>query len=91
MTYLVSYDIADDKDRNKVSDILSGYGSRVQYSVFECIFEKNDIKTATEKIIPFVKGSDSIRFYFLCKDCLKNAFVIGNQNNENSISGYEII
>jgi len=34
---LSGYDIPSDKRRKKVSDLLEGYGQRVQYSVFECV------------------------------------------------------
>jgi len=34
--YLVSYDIADDKRRDKVFHILHGCGDHAQYSVFFC-------------------------------------------------------
>jgi CRISPR-associated protein Cas2 len=34
--YVVTYDIADDRRREDVATILSGYGPRVQLSVFEC-------------------------------------------------------
>jgi CRISPR-associated protein Cas2 len=32
--YLVAYDIADDRRRLRVSTKLSGYGDRIQFSVF---------------------------------------------------------
>jgi CRISPR-associated protein Cas2 len=32
--YLVAYDVADDRRRLRVSTKLSGYGDRVQFSVF---------------------------------------------------------
>lgn len=32
--YLVAYDIADDKRRNKIAHRLMSYGQRIQYSVF---------------------------------------------------------
>lgn len=32
--YVVSYDVADDRRRNKVLELLDGYGDHVQYSVF---------------------------------------------------------
>lgn len=35
--YVICYDIPDDKRRKKISDLLEVYGSRVQYSVFECV------------------------------------------------------
>ena len=34
--YLVSYDISDDRRRDKVSQELLGQGDRAQYSVFFC-------------------------------------------------------
>jgi CRISPR-associated protein Cas2 len=36
MRYVVTYDIADDSRREDVATLLSGYGPRVQLSVFEC-------------------------------------------------------
>lgn len=34
--YLVSYDIRNPKRLRKVASTLEGYGTRVQYSLFEC-------------------------------------------------------
>lgn len=34
--YVVAYDISSQQERNRISDILTGYGFRVQKSVFEC-------------------------------------------------------
>jgi len=34
--YIVSYDISDDKRRNKVFDSLEGRGDHAQFSVFFC-------------------------------------------------------
>ena len=34
--YIVTYDIACDKERGRVADVLQGFGVRAQYSVFEC-------------------------------------------------------
>lgn len=39
--YLISYDIEDDRERNRVSKLLTGYGFRVQKSVFECRLSKS--------------------------------------------------
>ena len=36
MHYTVAYDITDDKRRNRVAKILKDFGTRIQYSVFEC-------------------------------------------------------
>lgn len=34
--YLVSYDICDSKRLRRVAKVLEGFGTRLQYSVFEC-------------------------------------------------------
>jgi CRISPR-associated protein Cas2 len=34
--YLVSYDISDDKRRNRVFETLKDHGDHIQYSVFLC-------------------------------------------------------
>jgi CRISPR-associated protein Cas2 len=34
--YLVSYDIANPKRLRRVARVLEGFGSRLQFSVFEC-------------------------------------------------------
>ncbi len=41
--YVVTYDIADDRRREDVATLLSGYGPRVRLSVFEC-----DLRTRRE-------------------------------------------
>ncbi len=71
MYVVVSYDIIDDKRRNKIAKALLCYGRRVQKSVFECLLEEKhflEMKTAIESLIDFEK--DSVRYYFLCKKCV---------------------
>ena len=36
MSYLVCYDIADEKRLRKVFKVMRGYGDHLQFSVFEC-------------------------------------------------------
>jgi CRISPR-associated protein Cas2 len=64
LLYLVTYDIPSDKRRKKVSDLLEGYGQRVQYSVFECRLESakyEELKTRLKKRVNLEE--DSVRFY----------------------------
>jgi CRISPR-associated protein Cas2 len=42
-TYLVCYDIADEKRLRKVFRIIRGYGDHLQYSVFECQMSPTDL------------------------------------------------
>jgi CRISPR-associated protein Cas2 len=66
--YIVVYDIPCDKRRKKVSDLLEGYGKRVQYSVFECILNENKYKELKKRLRKQVKlPEDSVRFYRLTR------------------------
>ena len=38
--YLVSYDITSNKLRRKIEKTLKNYGFRIQYSIFQCIGDK---------------------------------------------------
>ncbi|HXH08048.1 MAG TPA: CRISPR-associated endonuclease Cas2 [Vicinamibacterales bacterium] len=42
-SYLVCYDISDEKRLAKVGKIMRGFGDRIQYSVFECQFTRSDL------------------------------------------------
>ena len=42
---LITYDVADDLRRERLATLLSGYGPRVQLSVFECMVRsKKEVK-----------------------------------------------
>jgi CRISPR-associated protein Cas2 len=41
--YVVTYDIADDKRRNKVFVALHGFGDHAQYSVFFCELNEREL------------------------------------------------
>ncbi|MDZ4874748.1 MAG: CRISPR-associated endonuclease Cas2 2 [Chroococcidiopsis cubana SAG 39.79] len=69
--YVVVYDIPDDRRRKKVSDLLEGYGKRVQYSVFECILTQTKYDELRQRLRKRVKlAEDSIRFYPISKHTL---------------------
>jgi len=42
-SYLVCYDICDDKRLRKVFQLMRGYGDHLQYSVFECQLTATDL------------------------------------------------
>lgn len=42
-SYLVTYDICDDKRLRKVFQLMRGYGDHIQYSVFECQLTPRDL------------------------------------------------
>ncbi|NER22910.1 MAG: CRISPR-associated endonuclease Cas2 [Symploca sp. SIO1B1] len=76
--YVVAYDIPDDKRRKKVSDLLEGYGKRVQYSVFECQLSQVKIDELRSRLRQRVKLSeDSVRFYPLSRHTLGQVEIWG--------------
>lgn len=42
-SYLITYDVCEDKRLRKVFQILRGYGDHLQYSVFECQLTQADL------------------------------------------------
>lgn len=42
-SFLVCYDISEDKRRNKTFQILRGFGDHLQFSVFECQLTRTDL------------------------------------------------
>jgi len=77
MNYLIAYDIEDDKRRRKISDLLEGYGIRVNYSVFEFYLSEKELQeiiNEAKKILD--KKRDSFRVYRVCENCTQKSFEI---------------
>jgi CRISPR-associated protein Cas2 len=49
-TYLVTYDIADDKRLKRVFKTMRNHGDHLQYSVFECQFTPADLANCRAKL-----------------------------------------
>jgi len=78
MKYVICYDIEDDKVRKKISDLLEGYGVRVNFSVFEADLNKKELELLRNQIKKFISKKDSVRFYHLCKNCINKSFDLGS-------------
>ena len=75
---MVSYDIIDDRRRNKVAKTLKDFGIRVQYSVFECRLPLNELKNMKKRLAAIIKDSeDSVRIYRLCEPCAGRVEILG--------------
>jgi CRISPR-associated protein Cas2 len=78
LIYLVTYDIACNKRRKKISDLLEGYGQRVQYSVFECVLSREKYDELRQRLQPHVRpGEDSVRLYPLSRHTMNQIEVFG--------------
>lgn len=75
---VVSYDIPEDRRRTKVMKTLKNFGAHVQYSVFECQLEDNELHSLRRKLAKLVRPEDSIRFYFVGKDDIQRIEVMGS-------------
>jgi len=78
MFILVSYDIVDDRQRQRIAKVLNNYGYRVQKSVFECQLDDRlylKMRKQVEKLLDMEK--DSVRYYFFCGRCQGNIEVSG--------------
>lgn len=73
MFFLVCFDIVDDRVRYRVVKVLQSYGVRVQKSVFECsgLTEERFLKMKHRIAALIDEGEDSVRYYLLCRHCLR--------------------
>lgn len=78
MFVVITYDIMDDKRRTRVAKTMEDFGTRVQYSVFECILEKDILDELINELTRHINHEeDSIRFYILCKGCITSVKMLG--------------
>ncbi|MEO0091515.1 MAG: CRISPR-associated endonuclease Cas2 [candidate division WOR-3 bacterium] len=78
MFILISYDVTDNKRRNKICNTLKNYGKRVQFSVFECLLENKDLMRLKTRLLKLIKeDEDKLRIYQLCENCKRNILTYG--------------
>ena len=67
----MAYAISDDKRRALLHKKLKAYGLAVQYSVFECLLTREQIKQMKKTIAETIKtqAGDRVRYYSLCESC----------------------
>jgi CRISPR-associated protein Cas2 len=53
-TYVVTYDISDDRRRDKVFRILHGFGDHTQYSVFLCELNEQELARLRTRVRPHI-------------------------------------
>ena len=82
--FLITYDIADDDRREKISALLSGYGPRVQYSVFEATLPSKTAATRLRRTLKYLidPDDDQIRLYPLSISGLNAVAILGNRRLE---------
>ncbi|GBD34779.1 CRISPR-associated endoribonuclease Cas2 [bacterium HR35] len=68
MRYIISYDISENKIRNRLVRILEKYGERVQYSVFEFELDNDAFRNLLSelKVNGFLRRSKNYKLYIYC-------------------------
>lgn len=83
---IVTYDIVSNKSRVRVSKALEDYLERVQFSVFEGELNEKITKSVVAKLTKSINlDKDSIKIYFLCKDCEKKILSIGFEGIKSNL------
>ena len=78
MLYVISYDVVEDERRRRLHELLKGYGRRVQYSVFECDLNKQEIDELLRRVKVEVDAqTDSCRIYRFCASCRCEVRIVG--------------
>ncbi len=78
MYVTIAYDIHDDHRRDRVAKLLEDHGTRVQYSVFDCLLDERQLQRLRQQLeAVVVQEEDSVRFYRLCQRCCGGIEVLG--------------
>ncbi len=79
--FVIAYDIADDRIRQKVSEALLNAGMlRVQKSVFEGEIAAKSLEKLQKRLGKCIGKADSIRYYRLCGKCRQEVMVQGRDD-----------
>ncbi len=83
--WLICYDISDDDKRASIHDILKNYGTRVQYSVFECFLTPRQLILLRAELLSAIDNLDNLRWYPLCVWCREKVQFqgVGNAPEDN--------
>lgn len=68
--WIIAYDIADNKRRRRVVKVLEKYGTRANFSVFECMLTSSQLTLIRNKLKKVIDPSDDkVIFYPICLNC----------------------
>ena len=67
--WIIAYDISDQKIRRHIYQTLKDYGTRIQYSVFECRLKPSQREILRAEILQHIEPDDTVRWYPQCTHC----------------------
>ncbi len=80
MLVVVAYDIPNDRRRSKLARALSDFGTRVQFSVFECRLGDQHLERMLRRVRKLIKPEeDRVRVYRLCRTCEDRILIEGER------------
>jgi len=79
MRYVIAYDVRDNGNRTRLSNLLLDYGERVQKSVFEADLKKEEMRTIVARAEKLLEAGDSLRVYPVCENCSRNMELRGRE------------
>ena len=92
-TYVICYDVRDNRRRSKLARYLEGRGVRVQFSVFELLVDRGELDEVLAEVTAsplFEPEEDSLRCYALCGSCVDETKVFGT-SIELQVAGESIV
>lgn len=85
---LVAYDISLAKRRNKLVKLLEPYGSRINRSVYECLFTDAQFRRIQKQMAMIVSaGTDQVAIYPICVSCYARSVYIPAIKNDFKVVG----
>ncbi|PIB13128.1 CRISPR-associated endonuclease Cas2 [Vibrio rotiferianus] len=71
MLWVISFDISETKRRRRAVKVLEGFGHRTQFSVFECLLKRQQLRQVQTKLAKLIEPTDKVLYYPICgKDAL---------------------
>ncbi|WP_119157601.1 CRISPR-associated endonuclease Cas2 [Caldimonas tepidiphila] len=78
--WVVSYDVADDRRRQRLADYLLGWGDRVLESVFECVWRADQLPQVQQELAARIEPrEDRLWLVPVCRHCRVAARVNGQR------------
>ncbi len=67
---VIAYDISDDRRRNRIVKLLEKHGTRINLSVYECMFTSGRFRQIQEAILKKINVEEDVVVYYpICVDC----------------------
>jgi CRISPR-associated protein Cas2 len=79
LQYVICYDIADDRRRNRVATALLDFGARVQESVFVAHLDEELAGRMKERVERLADAErDRVHVFEMCAGCAKRVWTVGS-------------